>query len=328
MLETGSSTPYSTRALQSYIFFFDQLQQSRTGGINTTYQLETQFKLDDIPIGNYYFQLRQSPNFATGSLPLVTLDPQGTTKSFIQIKEVKQAADGRVMDIPSNMPFGTSGIKLIDFISGMQKKFNLVIYPNNTKPNEFVIETFNNWYNKGQVKDFNKYINLDEKIEVIPANNFAVNKLNFGDTLDQDYISQQFAKGANREFGKIYYTDTTNFYSQGTYEVKTTFASDPLVRITGTGLSGSVGGIEVPITQYSAGTWQFTSSGARYACSSPIQIEIFTANGLLTSGQVAYYDQYGITPITGYTYYSNGTIIYKINSSSGVLESGVTLCSR
>jgi hypothetical protein len=36
MVETGSFTPYSTRAIVSYIDFFDQLQQSRTGGINTT----------------------------------------------------------------------------------------------------------------------------------------------------------------------------------------------------------------------------------------------------------------------------------------------------
>ena len=50
-----------------------------------------------------------------------------------------------------------------------------------------------------------KYINLDNSIQVSPANNYAVNKLNFGDTLDKDYISQQFAKGANREFGKLYY---------------------------------------------------------------------------------------------------------------------------
>jgi len=243
MLETGSSTPYSTQAVSSYINFFDQLQQSRTGGINTTYELASQFKFNTIPAGNYYFQIRQSPNFATGSLPLVTLDPQGTTKSFIEIKEVKQAADGRVLDIPSNMPYGTSGIKQIDFILGLQKKFNLVIYPSNTKSSEFIIETFNEWYKRGQVKDFNQYINLDDKIEVIPANNLAVNKLNFGDTLDQDYISQQFSKAANREFGKQYYIDTTNFYSQGEFNVKTTFASTPLVRIAGTGLSGSVGGI-------------------------------------------------------------------------------------
>ena len=329
MLETGSSTAYSTRAISSYIRFFNELQLSRQGSINTTYELGSQFKLDSVPAGNYYFQIRQSPNFAppTGQ-PTVILDPQGTTKSFIEIKEVKQAADGRVMDIPSNMPFGTTGIKLIDFIVGIQKKFNLVIYPDKTKPNQFIVETFNNWYNKGEIKDFNKYINLDEKIEVIPANNLAVNKLNFGDTLDGDFISQQFSKGANREYAKQYYTDTTNFYSQGTYEVKTTFASSPLLRITGTGLSGSIGGITAPITQYSAGTWNFTSAGALSACSSPFDFVVYTANGLLTSGQVAYYDQYGITPITGYTFFSNGSLIYAINSSTGVISTSSARCGR
>jgi hypothetical protein len=329
MLETGSSTAAGTTAVQSYIFFFDQLQQSRNGSINTTYELATEFNFSNIPIGNYYFQIRQSPNFAppTGQ-PTVTLDPQGTTKSFLEIRQVNSAADGRVMDIPSNMPYGTSGIKLVDFLLGIQKKFNLLFYPNKTKPNQFIVETFNEWYNRGQVKDFNQFINLDEKIGVTPANNFAVNQLNFGDTLDTDYVSQQFSKGANREYGKQYYTDTTNFFSQGLFEVKTTFGSSPLLRIAGTGLSGSIGGINPPITQYSAGTWQFTSGGAREACTSPIDIEIFTANGLLTTGQTAYVDQYGAIPLTGYTYYSNGTIIYKINSITGVLESGVSLCGR
>jgi hypothetical protein len=328
MLETGSLTPTSNQAIPAYIRFFDQLQQSRQGGINTTYELATEFNLNSVPAGNYYFQILQSPNFATGSLPLVTLDPQSTTKSFLEIRQVNSAADGRIMDIPSNMPFGTNGIKQIDFILGLQRKYNLVIYPNRNRPNEFIIETFNDWYNKGQVKDFNRYINLDKTIEFIPANNLAVNKLNFGDTLDGDFISQQFNKGANREFGKQYYVDTTNFYSQGEFNVKTTFASSPLLRIAGTGLSGSVSGITGPITQYSAGTWQFTSLGARAACSSTTRIEIYTADGDLTTGQVAYRDQYGALVLTGYTYYSNGTIIYKINPSTGVLESGVSLCGR
>ena len=330
LLETGSSTAYSTQAIQSYIFFFDQLQQSRTGGINTTYELASEFKFDTVPVGNYYFQIRQSPNFpsSVASLPLVTLDPQSTTKSFLEIKQVNQAADGRVIDIPSNMPFGTVGIKQIDFILGLQKKFNLVIYPNRTRLNEFIIETFNEWYKRGEVKDFNKYINLDKPLEFIPANNLAVNKLNFGDTLDTDYISQQFSKAANREYGKQYYVDTTNFYSQGEYNVKTTFASDPLIRIAGTGLSGSVSGIVYPITQYSAGTWQFTSSGARAACSSPIRIQIFTADGNLTSGQVAYIDQYGNTPLLGYTYFSNGTLIYSIGATTGIIGVVAALCGR
>ena len=327
MLETGSSTPTSNGALQSYIIFFDQLQQSRNGSINTTYQLATEFNLSAIPAGNYYFQILQSPNFpsSVASLPVVTLDPDGTTKSFLQITQVNSAADGRIMDIPSNMPFGTSGIKLIDFIIGLQKKFNLVIYADKTKPNQFIVETFNNWYHRGEVKDFNKYINLDEKIEVIPANNLAVNELNFGDTLDQDYIAQQFAKGANREYGKQYYTDTTNFYSQGKLEVKTTFASEPLLRIAGTGLSGSVGGINPSVTQYSAGYHHFT--GETYqgaACGSPFEFDMHTADGMITPGQIAYYDQYAITPITGYRYftYGGGNEIYDINFITGEIGYG------
>jgi hypothetical protein len=325
MLETGSSTPYSTQALQSYIIFFTELQESRNGSINTTYQLETEFNLNSIPVGNYYFQIRQSPNSATPPLPVVTLDPDGTTKSFLEITQVNSAADGRVIDIPSNMPYGTQGIKLIDFIVGIQKQFNLVMYPDKTKPNQFIVESFNDWYYRGEVKDFNKYINLDEIIEVIPANNLAVNKLNFGDTLDQDYISQQFAKGANREYGKQYYTDTSNFYSQGTYEVKTTFASSPLIRIDGTGLSGSVGGLTPTITQYYAGVYTFTTASDSFSvCTSVTQIFMYTADGMISPGQIAYTDQYGANPITGYKYftYGGGNEIYQINQFTGEIGYG------
>jgi hypothetical protein len=326
LLETGSSTAYSLGALQSYIVFFDQLQQSRTGGINTTYELQQQFKLYSIPAGNYYFQIKQRPNFAAPTIqPTVTLDPGQTTKSYIQITQVNQAADGLVMNIPSNMPFGTNGIKQIDFITGLQKKYNLVIYPNRTRANEFIIETFNEWYKRGEVKDFNKYINLDDKIEVIPANNLAVNELTFGDTLDQDYISQQFSKEANREYGKTYYTDTTNFFSQGKFEVKTTFASDPLIRIAGTGLSGSVSGINPTVTQYSAGNYRFTGDNYQgSACYSAIEIEMYTADGMISPGQIAYYDQYGAVPIRGYKYftYGGGNEVYDINPATGEIGYG------
>jgi hypothetical protein len=301
MIETGSSTVYSTRAIQSYIYFFDELQNSRSGGINTTFQLETEFIMDDIPVGNYYFQIRQSPNSAVDTAPTVTLDPNGTTKSFLQIKEVKQVADGRVMDIPLNMPFGTNGIKQIDFLKGVQKKFNLVIYPSKTRKNEFIVETFNNWYKSGEIRDFNKYINLDEKIEVIPANNLAVNELNFGDTLDTDYISQQFSKAANREFGKQYYIDTQNFFSQGKFEVKTTLASTPLIRIAGTGLSGSVSGLNPTINAYYVGNAKLSNQSVpQQACGLYQNYDVYTISGQIINGQTLYYDQYGADIVTNY----------------------------
>ena len=202
------------------------------------FTLVTEFNTGLLGAGQYQFYLRYT-NLGGSNFQVVLNPGNNLTGTYFEIKKVNQAGDNLIIDIPSNMPFGTTGIKQVDFITGIQKKFNLVIYPSKVKPREFIVEEFNQWYKQGEVWDFNRYINLDKKIEALPANNMAVNKLNFGDTLDGDYISQQFSKLNNREFGKEYYVDTTNFYSQGTFEVKTTFASSPLIYLTGTGLSGS-----------------------------------------------------------------------------------------
>jgi hypothetical protein len=325
MIETGSSTPYSLRAIQSYIFFFDQLQNSRTGSIDTTYQLQTEFLMDDIPPGNYYFQIKQRPNSAVDTAPTVTLDPKGTTKSFLQITEVKQAADGRVMDIMNNMPFGTTGIKLIDFIKGIQKKFNLVIYPSKTKRNEFVVETFNTWYKSGEIKDFNKYINLDEKIEVTPANNLAVNELNFGDSLDQDYVSQQFSKLANREYGKTYYVDTQNFFSQGKFEVKTSLASSPLLQISGTGLSGSIEGLQ-PAQPYKLVNQftKFLTGNYGNICDDYSEFSAYTDTGTILPDKFIYLDPYGNSVVTGFRYVVNPSTneAFNLDAVTGEIGTG------
>ena len=195
-----------------------------------------------MPAGDYQFYL--SYEVTSPSVPniKITLEPDSNCRSYFSVTKVNQAGDGLIMSIADNMPYATSGIKLIDFIKSVQKKFNLVMYPDKTKTNRFIIETFNNWYKKGRVKSFDQFIDLNEKIEVIPANNLAVNKLNFGDKLDQDYVSLQFSKAANKEYGKSYYIDTTNYFSQGEFKVETEFASSPLIYLQGTGVSGSVDG--------------------------------------------------------------------------------------
>jgi hypothetical protein len=333
MRDTGSLAVASSGTLISMNQFFNEntfnMFAEGTLAQNRTFDLTEKFSTAIVGPGTYYFGLEWIDQFSApyNNFTFI-LDKGGKPKSYLEVNKLRQGADGRVLDIPLNMPYGTRGIKQIDFITSIQKKFNLVIYPSKTVANQFIVETFNNWYNTGRRWDFNKYVNLNDKIEVIPANNLAVNELNFGDTLDNDYISQQFSKGANREFGKSYYVDQENFFSQGKFEVKTSVASSPLLYLTGTGLSGSVEGINPPITQYSAGTWNFTSGGALSACSSVIQIEIFTADGTKTTGQVAYYDQYGIIPITGYTFFTTGGPIYKINSSTGILEASSAYCSR
>jgi hypothetical protein len=230
---TVSSTP-----LVNYNNFLADVNVYNGSSTRTQkFELLTEWSSGVLPAGTYKFYLRYGV-LGTNNFSVI-LNPNDAVLSYLQVTKVNQGGDGLVMNIAQNMPFGTSGIKLIDFITSIQKKYNLVIYPNNTKNREFIVETFNNWYKKGQVRDFNRYINLNEKISAIPANNLAVNQLNFGDTLDGDYISQQFSKAENREYGKSYYVDTENFFSQGNFEVKTKFASTPLGYLPNTGTSGS-----------------------------------------------------------------------------------------
>lgn len=190
-----------------------------------------------LPSGSYYPAIKTTV-FGVDNFGVILATNQNPT-SYLSVTKVKQAGDYKIIDIPSNMPYGQSGIKLVDFIKAVQKKFNLVFYPNNTKDGQFICETFDVWYKRGGVKDFNKYIDLNQKIEVIPANNLAVNKLTFGDSLDTDYLSQQFSKANNRPYGDAYYIDTTNYFSQGEFKVLSGFASTPLGYIAGTGQSGS-----------------------------------------------------------------------------------------
>jgi hypothetical protein len=322
--DTGSLSNASYQSLPDISQFFYDLTFNDFAAGNTgqaqTFQVAQRFATGLVGPGTYYFGIEWIDQFNPPYNNFTFVLDKTGPRSYLDIKRVRQAADGRVLDIPSNMPFGTSGIKLVDFITGMQKKFNLVIYPDNTKPNQFIVETFNNWYQKGQIKDFNQYINLDEKIEVVPANNFAVNKLTFGDTLDQDYVSQQFAKGANREYGKIYYTDTENFYSQGTFDVKTTFASEPLVYLQGSGLSGSVEGLSPIPTQYSVGTCKFGYSySAPDTCYSSANFEAYTTSGTIYYGSILYQDAYGNNPITGlrYVVLASGGPIWNLDTGTG-----------
>ena len=234
-----STTTSSISPLTEINQIMDQVYNYNNTQTRTqVFTLNTQWASQVLPSGSYTFNIRYNA-FGDNNFSIF-LNPNGSTDSYLSVTAVNQGGDGDVMNIANNMPFGTTGIKLIDFITAVQRKFNLVIYPSKTKQREFVVETFNNWYKRGKVKDFNQYINLDEMIEVIPANNLAVNELNFGDTLDKDYVSQEFNNLANREYGKTYFVDTQNFFSQGKFEVQSGFSSSPLVPIPGTGASGSV----------------------------------------------------------------------------------------
>ena len=301
-------------------------EYSVTGGnADQDYEVQYFFRTTNLNPNRAYYFFTKYETFG-GSNFTVTIAPDADTSSYFKITKQTSAADWRVLDIADQMPVGESGIKMIDFIQAVQRKFNLIIYPSKTKPKEFIVETFNNWYKQGEVKDFNKYINLDEKLEVIPANNLAVNKLTFGHKEDNDLLSQNFKKEANRPYGQSFFIDTQNFFSQGEFKVEPADAASPLRYVEGTGLSGSA---TAGPTLYAL-TYQRTTSTNGYDLCGGIPRVGFTDNpsGLVDVGYYVYTNTL-YTPLTGYRFvanYSTGDI-YDINPSTGYVYGYFNNCA-
>ena len=324
-----SNTPVDTIPLQAINSYFQNLQSAWISQGTPTptqkYTIPCEFNTSKLAAGTYKFGLQYTtPNDDNF---YVVLDPDGELKSYLEITKVGNVGEGWTMNIGKNMPFGTNGIRKIDFITGIQKKFNLVMYPSKTKQREFIVETFNNWYNDGRRWDFDSYINLDKNIEVIPANNLAVNELNFGDKLDQDYVSQQFSKEANREYGKAYYVDTQNFFSQGKFEVQSTFASSPIIYLSGTGISGSQASFtpnKVKVDDALSGSYSITCLGNSYTTTIYRTTAYYTdpsGNVIVNSGgAVKATVKYEYQPVSGVTFTGSIDINIPNGASSAIYD--------
>jgi hypothetical protein len=238
-VDANTSTVINGQTLANINTYLSTLYQSRTTTVTETFELPADFEIPfmprDTPINIRIKYIAQGVNNFS-----VRLNPVGArTGCGLTVKALKQGADFEILNVPFNMPYGTNGIKILEFIRGIQRKFNLVMYEDKQVPNQFKIETFNTWYKQGEYKNFNQYINLDEKIEFIPATSLAVNKLNFTDTQDTDFVSTIWQRTYNRTFGQAVLIDSGSYFSQGEFNVKTTLASGPLTLIPGSVFTGS-----------------------------------------------------------------------------------------
>lgn len=238
-VNVSTSAVINSQTLANINTYLTTIYESRTTTVTENFDLALDFEIPfmpkNTPINIRIKYIAQGTNNFS-----VRINPPDARKGCsLTVNALKQGADFEILNVPFNMPFGTNGIKILDFIRGIQKKFNLVMYEDKTIPRQFKIETFNTWYKLGEYINFNQYINLDERIEFIPASSLAVNKLSFSDTQDTDYVSTLFQRTYNRTFGQSILIDTGSYFSEGEFNVKTTFAAGPLALIPGSVFTGS-----------------------------------------------------------------------------------------
>lgn len=255
----------------------------------------------------------------------ITIAKDGNTESYFEITRLNFAADYQVMEIPQNMPFGESGITCLDFLKGLQKKFNLVITPSKTRVNHFEIETFNDWYKQGDVKDLTQHIKIDKNLKVTPANTLAVNELEFADILGKDYLARNFNDINLRRYGGSIYRDTQNQFSQGKINIEPIFSSSPLRYIEGTGTTT----VTTPTQGYSQAITYNNSTTT--ICNDQRFIGtayIASSRGYIAIGDVLYWDINLTMPLRYYyAVRDNGTgDVWYVNTLTGEVISLLTNC--
>lgn len=97
--------------------------------------------------------------------------------------------------------FPDNDYKQIDFITSINRYFNLVVVPDPDYPNRLIIEPIIDYIGKGQVLDWTTKIDRSQPITIVPTTTLINGTLNYEFKLDQDWANQNFQKASNRIFG-------------------------------------------------------------------------------------------------------------------------------
>jgi len=177
-------------------------------------------------VGDYRFFLSgvaiTSSYTFTGDLNYYSFD--GTTGNFVDTTLISgSGVTSSFLDLTSLAP----DIKVSDFFSGVLKMFNLTAFSEDGI--NFTLEQLENWYYKGNIKDFSEYTITDSDFQRIKP----YKKINFEYEKSESLLNRNFYNSYAREYGNLSYA----FNNDGSdYTIKLPFENIMFNKFTGTQL--------------------------------------------------------------------------------------------
>ena len=130
-----------------------------------------------------------------------------------------QAGEGSVK-LSSNMP----QMKQIDYISSLQKAFNLVFIPDRNNSKHLYIEPIGDYLATGTKKDWTNKIDLSKDIQVEPTTSLQAREYEWNLSPAKDIVNALVQKSSERVYGRYRVTDPENSFASGKKDIKTGFA--------------------------------------------------------------------------------------------------------
>ena len=164
----------------------------------------------------------------------LTLEGSGeisNTDTWWYIPNISSVASGGNINVTENMP----EIKQIDFISGIQKCFNLVFIPDRHNASHLQIEPFTDYLASGSQKDWTNKIDLSKDISVKPTTDLQKRRYDWTHANGKDIVNEYVSKSASRVYGRYRVEDPDNDFAAGEHATKTPFAPHVVSRIPQTG---------------------------------------------------------------------------------------------
>lgn len=144
----------------------------RTFNISGDSQLEFYFQGDYIDVSGFTSQIINPPRFI----------PNGSIINY-------------------DIEFPPNDYSQIDFITSVNKYFNLIVVPNPDYPKKLIIEPIVDYVGSGVVLDWTTKVDANSIQSLYPTSSLLNGTLHFEFKLDQDYANQDFKGQTNRIFG-------------------------------------------------------------------------------------------------------------------------------
>ena len=146
------------------------------------------------------------------------------------VTEITDPLSGQTVDIAGNMP----EMKKIDFISGLQKMFNLVFIPDRNNSKHLYIEPLGDYLASGEKKDWTNKIDLSKDIQVEPTTDLQARTYEWTHSNGKDLVNDLVQKNASRTYGRYRVNDPENDFASGEKKIQTAFAPHVVSYIPGT----------------------------------------------------------------------------------------------